>query len=240
MVSGFTRSKEGEAEYKKLGLTYPEELFDRLYVEDFLSNTIIEDLSKYTNHKPKEVLSIKRIKSGEEREYIVYSITEYRLDEALNVKHWFLPNIGIYPIPRPLYKTKIGPFGKQEREVSEILSVDTGYSIPFTRKNMDKIKSLGMQIEGKISYLVQLPNGILISVQSFEALRDGVFEELVHWGRIPNAKERERWLDEKGIEKDRELQQRILRQRTEGDIPQRNVTAEEVQDMINKNESKSK
>ena len=44
----------------------------------------------------------------------------------------------------------------------------------------------------------------------------------------------ERWIDENGLQKDEEQLALALRQKMEGEnkIPQRNVTAEEVKDMI--------
>lgn len=43
MVHGFTKSKAGVAEYKKLGLSYPDSLDDENY-EKWLKNTSAEDL----------------------------------------------------------------------------------------------------------------------------------------------------------------------------------------------------
>ena len=97
MVNGYTKSKEGVAAYSKLGLPYPDEVFNGLY-EQFLTNTSAGDLSKYTQHKEKEVTMISRIRTGDKgQEYLLYSFVHYRLDQALNVKHWWLPNVGKYP-----------------------------------------------------------------------------------------------------------------------------------------------
>ena len=42
-------------------------------------------------------------------------------------------------------------FGKQEREVDYIEGLDTGYSIKYTKANLQKIADIGLQSEGKIS-----------------------------------------------------------------------------------------
>lgn len=92
MVNGYTKSREGVAAYSKLGLPYPE-VFDELY-EKWLKETSADELSKYSHHKEKEVTKIVRVKAGDGNEYLVYSFLRYRLDSALNVKDWWLPNIG--------------------------------------------------------------------------------------------------------------------------------------------------
>jgi hypothetical protein len=89
MVSGFIKSKEGEKEYAKIGRPYPAELFDDLYETQFLKDTTADPkmLAKYgSGHKPIEVLSITRKKTMENKEYLYYAKTEYRLDKALNLK----------------------------------------------------------------------------------------------------------------------------------------------------------
>lgn len=62
MVSGFTRSEDGVREYKKIGLSYPNEMDDNLY-EDWLTKTTAEDLNRYTSHKEKELRSIRIVKA---------------------------------------------------------------------------------------------------------------------------------------------------------------------------------
>ena len=130
-------------------------------------------------HKPIEVSKIIRKKISQDGpEYIVYSQTEYRLDKALNVKHWFLPNIGLYPIPKGRYEIEHLDFGKQRRVFKELMGIDTGYSIPFSKENMDKIHDLGLNKEGKTQYIVEVPNGLKFSVATYEDLRNGDFDEL--------------------------------------------------------------
>lgn len=212
MVSGFTKSKEGVAAYSKLGLPYPDEVFDELY-EKWLKETSPDDLSKYTQHKEKEVTMIKRIRTAEEKEYLVYSFVHYRLDQALNVKHWWLPQIGKYPLPVPRYETTDITFGKQQRKIAEIISIEVGYSIPFTKKNVDKIKDIGLEYNEKVNYLVEISNGSKISIATYHDLAEGDFDELVHFGKIPTTKQREAWLEGKGQEKDLERLEQVQRVR---------------------------
>jgi hypothetical protein len=139
MVSGFTKSKDGEKEYSKLGIPYPANLDDEDY-QKWLTETSAENLKDYTPHHEKEVSTIIRHRLGAEddTEYLTYSYTHYRLDKALNVTHRWRPNIGIYPIPRARYSIIQGDFGKQIRNVEEVIAAETGYSIPFSKKAIDK------------------------------------------------------------------------------------------------------
>jgi hypothetical protein len=73
---------------------------------------------------------------------------------------WINRNISISVRARAIYRIKQAPFGKQEREISEIISMETGYSIPFTKKNLDKIVKMGLEYQGKVSYMVQTVNGV--------------------------------------------------------------------------------
>jgi hypothetical protein len=95
MVHGYTKSKEGQAAYAKVGLRYDPHLQDELY-DDWLRTTTADGLSNYTNHKEKELQSIKVVQvnntdyTGEEgqdpyKHFIVYSWKHYRLDSACNV-----------------------------------------------------------------------------------------------------------------------------------------------------------
>lgn len=47
------------------------------------------------------------------------------------------------------------------------------------------------------------------------------------FGRIPNPVERKRWLADNGLAKDQEFYDRVLGQKTEGNIPQTGVTVDE-------------
>ena len=89
-----------------------------------------------------------------------------------------------------------------------------------------------MHHEGKVQYLLELPNGLISSVRSYEDLRDGVFEELAAFNRIPTEAQRQTWLAKGGPTLDMQMQEEHLRRRIEGDIPQKPVTADDVRQMI--------
>jgi hypothetical protein len=241
MVAGFLKSEEGVREYKKIGLTYPDHIQDELY-EDWLKQTqgYSKEVSQYYGRrKEKEVHVITRVRTKEDdgnnnnkKEYLTYQFMHYRLDPAANMTHRYKSEVGTYPIPIPHYKFSQMNFGKMEKTVDEVVSIEKGYSIPFTKKNLEKIYDIGLQHEGKVQYLLQLHNDLSSHVKSYEDFRDGVFEELAHFNRIPTEAQRQRWMTEGGATLDKQMQDDFIRQKTEGDMPKRSVTTDEVKQMI--------
>ena len=62
-------------------------------------------------------------------------------------------------------------YGKQQREVSDIRSIETRYSIPFSAEKMDELHDeIGLSKNG-CSFLLQHPNGLKISALRFEGWR---------------------------------------------------------------------
>jgi hypothetical protein len=236
MVSGFIKSPEGVKEYEKLGLPYPSEFLEDYYENEYFKDTKAdaELVSKYGNgHLPIEVLRITRKKTKEDnKEYIYYSVTEYRVDKALNLKHWFKAGLGKYPILQGRYEMVHKDFGESDRVFKEITSINTGYSIPFTPKNLDKIRDLGLSIEGKTAYSVEAPNGIKFSVATYEDLRNGDYDELIHFGRIPRPLERKMWLESQGIEQDQKQVDQLKVNKEVGEVPEQPVTASDVKKML--------
>jgi hypothetical protein len=82
MVTGFTKSKEGEAQYSKIGVPggYQNNVEDVEY-ENWLENTSAENLKDYSKHSEKEVTQISRHMVGNQ-EFLSYSFVHYRLDRA--------------------------------------------------------------------------------------------------------------------------------------------------------------
>ena len=153
-------------------------------------------MAQYTHHKEKEVNQISRKRVGN-KEYLVYSFIHYRLDPALNVTHSSRSGIGTYPIPRGHYHIDMGNYGKQTRVSDYVEGVDTSYSIPFSKKNFEKILNIGLQSEGKVN--LGIDTGVIrISIGTLEDFMNGDFAELAHFGKIPTPEQRKRWLEEEG------------------------------------------
>jgi hypothetical protein len=236
MVTGYLESKEGQKAFAEIGQPYAKSLQDELY-DEWLKDTSAERLKEYSKHSEKEVTQIRRVKTGDGKEYLVYSYVEHRLDKALNVTHRWRPQAGKYPIPQASYYIQRLDFGKEERKFREIRNIETGYSIPYSPKKVDEIQSIGIPIDGKQAYLMQTENGIRIAVKSYKDFRDGDFDELAHFGYIPSELERKLWLERGGgAEADRQKREEYKRRIDERDVPQKVPTVQEVKDMIDQAE----
>lgn len=241
MPSGYLESEAGQREFAKLGIAYPKTLQDEFYDEwSRKENTSADRLSEYSRHKEREVTSITRVRNGSDsKEYLLYSFVHYRLDKALNVTHRFRPQVGKYPIPQAEFSIQRTDFGGEERKFKEIVNTETGYFIPFTTKKLDEIKNIGLDLGGKVSYSVVTDNGLRVTVASYDDLRNGDYDEVCHFGRIPTETQRKAWLErEGGPAKDRERYDEIKMQKDNRDIPQRTPTINEVKSMIEEASSK--
>jgi hypothetical protein len=242
MVTGFVRSDEGIREYKKIGLGYTDSTLDDIYAY-WLKQTqgYSEDVAQYFGpRKEKEVHAITRVKTKDGKEWLTYQMMHRRLDAAGNLTHRYLSPLGVYPVPIPHYTFKQMNFGKMERVVDKVVNIEKAYSIPFTKENLNKIRDIGLQHEGKVQFGVQLPNGLVSHVKDYSDLRDGGFEELAAFNRIPTEAQRAKWLSEGGPTLDMQMQEDFLRQRTEGNIPQKPVTTDDVRKMIKQEEKEQK
>ena len=242
MVNGFCKSEEGVKEYQKLNVSYPTDLQDELY-DKWLSETNgdLKLMAQYTHHKEKEVNQISRKRVGN-KEYLVYSFMHYRLDPALNVTHRSRSGIGTYPLPRGHYHIDQGQYGKQTRVLDFVENVETGYSIPFSKKNLEKILNIGLQSEGKVG--LGIDTGVTrISIATLEDFMNGEFSELAHFGKIPTPEQRRRWLEEEGGAKaDQQLREEIARKNSDiiSGVQPKPVTAEDVQNIIKQEQEKKK
>ena len=220
MVNGFTKSKEGVAEYSKIGISYEPHLQDTLY-ENWLTETRADNLSHYTSHKERELNSLHIILVQDEpgkkpTPFLVYGFIHRRLDPACNVLTRSVTNQGMYPRPIPHWKVTQMSFGKEERKVEFVESIETCYSIKATKANLERIvKDIGWPKDGKVSLGIVAPNGVRFSIKTFEDMLDAI--------NNPNSY----------LPADQRIIAEIARKRTEGNVLQeRPVTASEVQAML--------
>ena len=221
MVYGFTKSKEGVAEYAKIGIPYDPHLQDTLY-ENWLTETNADNLAHYTSHKEKELNAIHIVLVQDEpgkkpTAFLVYDFIHRRLDPACNVLTRSVSNIGKYPRPIPHWKVTHMSFGKEERKVDFVESVETCYSIKATKANLERIvKDIGWPKDGKVSLGIAAPNGIRFSIKTFEDMLSAINDPDPY---LPS---------------DQRVIQEIARRRAEGSNmpPERPVTASEVQQML--------
>ena len=126
-------------------------------------------------------------------------MTESRLDPLGNVKGFYRGNIGKYGKPIPHFAIRVNEVEgyAKEKYVSHIDRIEDSYSIPFTKENVDKLQKY---TDGKTSYSIEKSvyrAGITISVESFEAWRDGNSTELLRFGHIASTYEQQVLADEK-------------------------------------------
>jgi hypothetical protein len=103
------------------------------------------------------------------------------------------------PIPKREIKARVT---EEEGFVQEIIttveSIETGYSIPFTQKNIDKL--LIPHMDGNTSYSIQkmdYKSGARFSIRSLRDWRNGSVEELLRFGHIATDYEKQILEDEK-------------------------------------------
>jgi hypothetical protein len=131
-------SKEGEKAWKDIGLVYPKTVFDvnyELYLEK-------------TRHSPEElnlamIHNLRRVLTGDGKEFLVFDFYELRCDNLGNEKHHYKSNVGMYSIPIPQYRMVEDAEGYKEKKAVGTVGVRTGYSIPFTKENVEKLVKKG-------------------------------------------------------------------------------------------------
>jgi hypothetical protein len=204
MVSNYIRSPEGIAEYKKLGLEYPNEFFDNQY-DDYLNQTRKSPKDKTLV----EIRNMTRVVLLDGSQYIVHDHADIRLDLIGNLKMWYRGGIGKYPIPSPHYEIKVDEETLEKSRVCTGVShIKTGYSIKWSIKKADELHKLCIDAPSDYSnnlvtaYSVRRgelkgPNN-LVTVESFKDWRDVEdVEELFRFGRIAIPAERQLLAEEK-------------------------------------------
>jgi hypothetical protein len=130
-------SKEGEKAWKEIGLVYPKTVFD-----------VNEELyHEKTRRSPAElnfamIHNLRRVLVGE-KEFLVHDFYELRCDNLGNEKHHYKSNVGMYSIPIPQYRMVEDAEGYREKKAVGTVGVRTGYSIPFTKENVEKLVKKG-------------------------------------------------------------------------------------------------
>lgn len=129
-------------------------------------------------------------------------------------------------------------FGKQQRVPDGIVSISSGYSIPWTRENIVKIlKEISLPTTSKLQCSIKtVQDDMSFSIESLQDLMNGTpFEELLHFGRTPTDRERKSWLEKQGGT-EADIRRLVEYQRKVADsssgLQQRPVTVDDVQIMI--------
>jgi hypothetical protein len=192
----FFKSKEGTEAFKEVGLEYRSEMWDQHY-DDFLQKI------RRTPEKDRvrKIQTLKRVvlTEGEESEqYIVHDLLEEGKDPLGNVKAFYRGGIGCFHIPIPKYVLKVNDDGDKERVTSGIEGLKIGYSIPFTKENIERISKY---VTKNTQFVIALGNQgshtKRITVNTLEDLKLGEAEELVRFGHRASDYEKQVLADEK-------------------------------------------
>lgn len=141
-ASWYWRSDEQIAAYKAIGRQHPDQVFDKNY-DEFMMKTAKSpaELNQIIIHGVCRVLT----QSGEE--FLTYGITERRFDGLGNEHSFFRSNIGMYHVPIPEYRLRKDEFGYEEKYVHGIKGRRVAYSIPFDKKNAEKLRKQSFKTE---------------------------------------------------------------------------------------------
>jgi hypothetical protein len=136
-MTSYFWSEEGQKAWDEIKLPYPKTVWDAKY----------EQFHGKTKHSPDDlnlatIGNLRRVLVGE-KEYLVFDLTERRVDNLGNDKHYYRSNIGMYSIPIPQYRMVEDAEGYKERKVVGTAGIRTGYSIPFTKENVEKLVKKG-------------------------------------------------------------------------------------------------
>lgn len=228
----FTKSKEGIEQFERLGLVYEDNLQDELY-SNWLNETTNNNLEEFAPGTPEKqitTLHVKQVSTGEYTDegkplyeyYVVYDISHTRIDKAGNPVTRYLPNQGMYPIPRVRYKLGPMEFGKAKREIDFIAHLDTGYTTKWTKANLLKlIKEIPLKKgEGGASVGIITATRLRFNVGRFDDLLNKTWDQLL------------------GEDTTDEVMSKIVRKRNEqiSGTRERPLTASDVEAML---ESKS-
>lgn len=179
----YWKSKEGLKEYEKLGKPYENTVWDTDY-EQFVNKTRGSDTEGKTK---RQVVRITRLQAADGGEYIVYDEKETRYDGLGNASKRFRDNLGTYPIPQGQREIYYDENNNQATRLVSITNIETGYSIPFNKAKLDELHKNAVdnvpQRAGRTQYFVQRINDPPTTVQTYQDLKEGDFEELMKYGK---------------------------------------------------------
>lgn len=141
----FYRSPEQEAAFKAIGIPHPYRAFDENYDQFLLK----------TKRCPPELCQViirgmTRVQTQSGEEYLVYSITERRFDGLGNEHSFFRSNMGMFHVPIPEYRMRRDAQGYEEKYVHGVRGRRVQYSIPFNKKNVEKLRKHSFKTEKEV------------------------------------------------------------------------------------------
>lgn len=185
MPSGFSKCQEGIDAYHQVGKEYDDTLDDTRY-ENIIKKTVN---SPHSKRNQKIVRVMVRELANDGNEYIKYDVQEILYDAIGGFEEVYRPNIGLYPIPIVQPKIEFGSDMTTKDIVNgPIVRIDTGYTLPFTAENADKIHEMANDISQteRTQYTVKRTGGRRWHCANFLMFRNMAFED-IEMGMAPAA-----------------------------------------------------
>ncbi|MGH9964950.1 MAG: hypothetical protein ACRD5E_09025 [Nitrososphaeraceae archaeon] len=143
MPNHYWKSKEGIEEYRKIGREYDHTVWDIKFEERF-KGLDTKKIQTFYNQ-------VYRVKIGDSKEWLVWSATTVAHDGLDNELRFNRAGLGRYPIPQVKYKVQLNELtGEREKKLEGILGMRTGYTTPYSPKNVQKMIDHGYIIDRKL------------------------------------------------------------------------------------------
>jgi hypothetical protein len=179
--SNFCKSKEGVEEYKKAGLKYPDNHYDKHYA-DFIERTPTGKGNEYTSKNKTRITDITRFMLRPEKEYLIWSgLARYPIIEMKNIMQEEESGYR-HVVTEPSGNTR------------------TGYSMPYTVENIDKLHKnanddyefeeiTGKEVRPTHYHLYDARKRTSVTIKEWENFRDGDFSQLYEYGKKITSEE---------------------------------------------------
>lgn len=218
--SKFIKSKEGVAQYKKVGLPYPNSPWDTAY-EEFIKSHPDTEANEHRHKNKVRVLKMTRYRLGNGKEYIVYSQEETRYNGVGASRRFTRQGIGKYPVVEFTSAMVQDEYGVKRESAEVTGNTLTGFSIPFSIKEADRIHQNATDsptfnytdnenvwdtkpTKATTYSLRDANKNFSIHVQTYEDWRDGDFQTLWEYSKIPKSEDEKQAIAD-SIEKQKQL-----------------------------------
>ena len=189
----FFKSEEGVKAFQELDLEYEDEMWDKDYVEFLrkIQKTPEKDRVKW-------VQNLQRVVISDEQEFLVYDLHEEGHDALGNNLTFYRSNLGCYHKPQGRYSIHVDiKTGEKQKKFDGLTTMETGYSIPFTTENIDKIVKKYVTPQTHFIIRDKGKNDRRISVDSLDEITLGTPEHLLRFGHRASDYEQQILAEEK-------------------------------------------
>lgn len=216
----FLKSPEGVKEYKRYGLSYPNNNRDLQY-EKLLTDTPAVEGNDYRHKNKTRITYLVRLRLTPEKQYLLWDQRETRYDPLGNPHTITRTGMGRYPIIG-VSKVMVQKESGLKEVVEEVTGkVSTGYLLPYTLTNIDKLHEncndeyeydevAGKEVRPTNYAVYDGRKKTSVAIKEWASFRDGDFDELYTYGKkIESDKEAQAIKDKIELERQKVEQQKI-------------------------------